>query len=1047
MANAILHDLLFSHSGTSRGGLFEVSIRRLRLTLWSVEPSLRRFLEGATQNKKDEDVRNWIQKVRCLVYDAENVVDLFAQKIEYYKRGESVAAALKGLTKTVSKLKTAELILVDKFRDVVANMIEPRVDILIRFAADKGAGVNSGSSPSSSIDKNNVVKVKRMDWPQVEEYRDHKIENYQESSIIMFEMKRDIEKLLSLLIDDDDHQNVTSIVSILGVEGSGKTTLARKIYYHIKTRTHFAGFAWVSMSTEYYQNDYTIVHKDILKQLSKSSSNSPKRVNNNITNWEQEDDLRTDLRETKCLVVLLDVRNKQVVDGLIKSLSFLGKNSKLLLTTSDLKVAELGFTHKIIGFDENEAWEILNKRSYRQPVPGLEPFDELVLDKVNSILGNKYLSSILRFPNWNARIKEFMGRSMVRRCGYLPIAILVLAEILRFYYKWKEVGDQLHLIDEGTLRILLNSLLWNNSEPSEDKGRVGDNLDRLFYWNYDQLPDELRECFLYLSHFAEEEFVDVETLYLMWIGEGLVKSLDVAELYLTVLSRRYLVEVKDSAARDFRSRYESCRVTSRMRGPWLKELREQSGYLEVSEDNLVADKKETSSKNITSSTSSSTRYVTTIANAHRMLVSTNKGLNENDCEKVVEKVKKLAQDSQPCDSSSTTSELMMQMKSSTTGELMMPMRSLLFRNTSAAGELPPCITLPAEFLVASITGVRILVFESYKFKDINKDRLEKVLENLILLRFLSFKNSELDELPSSACTSSPYLEALDLRVAWGYQIRIPNTFWKAKKLRHLFFSDTSMEVADGKKLRLSGLDNLEVLVNFQSDIMKIGDISELKNLQVLKAVVRDNNSLSWIVRHKLKCDLYLRIRGCDSEHVPKLQGKKESSDDSSKLQFLEILGTLPGNKLPTYIQVISTGLVELVLVLSEIHQENDPMKTLEKFPKLKRLVLGNRAFSGQEMVCSQSGFPSLKSICLTELADLKQWKIANGAMPNLNRLVIKRCSNLELPDGLNNFSNTLKQLSTWSMPKRFNDSVRDLGLKWDRAECSFSFNLELKNDI
>ncbi|KAL3506957.1 hypothetical protein ACH5RR_032339 [Cinchona calisaya] len=1024
MAEAIIPNLLFPHSGTSPGVIFEVDIvAKLCDRFMSLQYYLRKFLADATQNQKDEDVRSWIQEVRCLVYLVENVIDLFAHQIHQYK-----TAAQKGcLKKTtcVSSKQAYEIKEVDKCSEVV-KLIELRIIELLSFAKTKG------------IDRSHEVDVR----VRVEEYYGHEIDDDRQESI-MFEMKGDIDKLLSLLLcNNQDHQ----IVSILGVGGSGKTTVARKIYYHIKTRIHFAAFAWLSMTN--YQNDITIALKDILKQLSKSNSTNRKINNDNSSEEVLSTELRRKLHEydeeKKCsLLVLEDIRNKQVVES-IKSC--LGRNTKLLLAAPNREVAQQGFIHKIIGLSEDQAWEILKKRAYRPPLPGLAAVDELVpineyLNRHRSFMDIPDFGSLIRKPDSDARIKEHVGRIMIRSCGYLPIAILVLAEILRFSYKWKHVGEQLHLINERSMRILMHSLLgdgMSNHEQPADKEAVGDRLNSLFFWSYDELTDELRECFLYLSHFAEDDYVDVETLYLMWIAEGLViprsemlTLMDVAELYLTVLARRHLVEVKVAAVRDFRSRYESCRVTSRMRGPWLEELREQSGYLKVFRGNLVSDKEETSSQNI-----SSTRNVTTVANAYRMAISTNRGLNGNDCKKVADKVVQLAQ-SQPY---SSTMELIKRAQAGSTDELMM--RSLLFRNTSGAGELPPRITLLDESLVKLIKGVRILVFESYKFED-NKE-LEKVLENLTLLRFLSFKNSELDELPSSACTSSPYLEALDLRVAWGYHIRISNTFWKAKKLRYLYFSDTSMEVVDGKKLRLSGLDNLEVLVNFQSDVMEIGDISKLENLRVLKAVVRDNNSLSWIVNHKLKCDLYLRIRGCDSEDIRKL-GEKEA--ESPKLQFLEILETLRGNKLPTYIQDISSSLLELVLVLSEIHQEHDPMITLEKFPKLQRLVLGNRAFLGQEMVCSQSGFPSLKSICLTELANLHQWTIANGAMPNLSRLVIKRCLNLKLPDGLNNFSSTLKQLSTWSMPKRFNESVRELGLKWNGAECSFSFNLELKNDI
>ena len=61
------------------------------------------------------------------------------------------------------------------------------------------------------------------------------------------------------------------------------------------------------------------------------------------------------------------------------------------------------------------------------------------------------------------------------------------------------------------------------------------------------------------------------------------------------------------------------------------------------------------------------------------------------------------------------------------------------------------------------------------------------------------------------------------------------------------------------------------------------------------------------------------------------------------------------------------------------------------------------------MVCSEGGFPLLRFL-LVELYKLEEWRVEEGAMPNLSHLIISFCDNLKtIPDGLR-FVTTLQEL-------------------------------------
>ncbi|EFH38627.1 predicted protein, partial [Arabidopsis lyrata subsp. lyrata] len=61
-------------------------------------------------------------------------------------------------------------------------------------------------------------------------------------------VEQSVEELVGHLVENDKHQ----VVSISGMGGIGKTTLARQVFHHDIVRRHFDGFAWVCVSQQVY---------------------------------------------------------------------------------------------------------------------------------------------------------------------------------------------------------------------------------------------------------------------------------------------------------------------------------------------------------------------------------------------------------------------------------------------------------------------------------------------------------------------------------------------------------------------------------------------------------------------------------------------------------------------------------------------------------------------------------------------------------------------------------------------------------------------------
>ncbi|PON45183.1 LRR domain containing protein [Trema orientale] len=79
------------------------------------------------------------------------------------------------------------------------------------------------------------------------------------------------------------------------------------------------------------------------------------------------------------------------------------------------------------------------------------------------------------------------------------------------------------------------------------------------------------------------------------------------------------------------------------------------------------------------------------------------------------------------------------------------------------------------------------------------------------------------------------------------------------------------------------------------------------------------------------------------------------------------------------------------------------------------------------MVCSNGGFPQLKSLSFMKLEKFKEWKVEEGALPSLYSLHIDDCSMLSnIPDGLR-FVTTLKEMMIQRMPIYFKLRVEEGG--------------------
>ncbi|CAL9238221.1 unnamed protein product, partial [Arabidopsis halleri] len=131
-------------------------------------------------------------------------------------------------------------------------------------------------------------------------------------------------KLVGYLVEED-----IQVVSICGMGGIGKTTLARQLFNHEIVQRHFDGVVWVCISQQFTRS---YVWHTILRKL------SSKHVGKNMTEEDLQEKLFQLLETSSSLIVLDDMWREEDWDR-IKPVFPPKKGWKVLLTSRNENVA------------------------------------------------------------------------------------------------------------------------------------------------------------------------------------------------------------------------------------------------------------------------------------------------------------------------------------------------------------------------------------------------------------------------------------------------------------------------------------------------------------------------------------------------------------------------------------------------------------------------------------------------------------------------------------------------------------------------------------
>ncbi|XP_031112745.1 disease resistance protein RPP8-like [Ipomoea triloba] len=182
-------------------------------------------------------------------------------------------------------------------------------------------------------------------------YSSHHVSRSKE---IMVGKQDEFESIKEMLIQHPSKQ--LEIVSIKGMGGIGKTTLAKKIYEHPSITSHFDKQTWTVASQHHSQ-------RQMLLDLLGSKDDADKR---------SEEDLALRLYQSfkhqRYLVVMDDVWSVEAWDALKTCFPDDGYGSRVLLTTRIGEVAnhictQNDLSHQMQLLEQSESWKLFNERA------------------------------------------------------------------------------------------------------------------------------------------------------------------------------------------------------------------------------------------------------------------------------------------------------------------------------------------------------------------------------------------------------------------------------------------------------------------------------------------------------------------------------------------------------------------------------------------------------------------------------------------------------------------------------------------------------------
>jgi hypothetical protein len=462
------------------------------------------FLKNSEGKRNDEIVKEIVRQIREVAYEAEDVIDTFIFKVAEHRRRSRIGRIFR-LPSHTKMLRT------------VGRKITNIQEKINKIYNNK--------------ERYGIERVEATENAVEEEAMHRRRREVEEDDVVGF--VDDTATLVKQLTDGD---RKLSVISIIGMGGLGKTTLARKLYNNLHVQRHFNCHVWVCVSQDFRTRELLLTISKVLGIEKPKDKSTDDELRSEFTD---DCELPKYLKGKRYLVVMDDIWRTEVWDEVSSAFPNNSNGSRILITSRNKEVALHASPsldpYSLPFLNHSESWELFRKKVFRGEICPPE--------------------------------LESLGKQIAEGCRGLPLSIVVLAGILA--NKEKSVHMWSKFVGHVT------SFLTHEEDTTI--------CQKILSLSYTDLPRRLKPCFLYFGMYPEDFEIPVRQLMHLWVAEGFLQHTghrypeDVAELYLGELIDRSLIQV---ASKRTDGGVKKCRIHDLLRELCISEGAEET-FLEV----------------------------------------------------------------------------------------------------------------------------------------------------------------------------------------------------------------------------------------------------------------------------------------------------------------------------------------------------------------------------------------------------------------------------------------------------------------------------------